>query len=307
MSRRTTALVTGASGFIGRWVVRELRQRGIPVIAQVRDAARGRALHQEEIVVADLATPGSATRLVREVKPAVVYNLAGYGVARDERDEATALRLNVELVRELAVACAPPAAGEDAPRLVHAGSAAEYGATQGALDEGRDEPPTSLYGATKWAGTAALRAVSRDHGTRALCARLFTVVGDGEHAGRLLPTLRAAAQTRDPIPLSAGTQERDFAWVGDAARVLVDLAMAPWEPGTVVNVASGRMHTVRAFVEAVARQLHIDAARLQFGAVPTLPGDGTGVTVPVDRLRQLVGDALPDDLTHVVQRAVSPG
>jgi nucleoside-diphosphate-sugar epimerase len=242
---------------------------------------------------------------MHDVAPSVVFNLAGYGVAHDERDEATALRLNVDLVRELALACVPPRGGGHAPRLIHAGSAAEYGATHGVLDEARVDPPTSLYGAAKLTGTAALTELSREHGAHALCARLFTVVGDGEHAGRLLPTLRAAALGQAGIPLSAGTQERDFAWVGDVARALVDLATAPWAPGAVVNIGSGRMHTVRAFVEAAARELHIAPSRLHFGAVPSLPGDGTGVTVPLQRMQHLLGYTLPRDLTQVVRSALS--
>lgn len=298
------ALVLGASGFIGRWVTRELERRGVPLVLGARGNLPPDLAPGAERLRVDLAAEGEAVRLVREVRPSHLFNLAGYGVLRDQQDAALADALNHRLVRELATVCAPQG-GRPATVLVHVGSAAEYGSVPGVWSEGGPTQPASTYGTTKLAGTRALVEVARTLGTPATCARLFTVFGHGEAPGRLFPTLLAASARTDPILLSAGTQERDFAWVGDVAPSLVDLALATWAPGTVVNVASGRMHTVQAFVRAAASALGITTSRLQFGAVPSLPGDGTGVTVAVERMQQVLGRVLPGDLEDVVRRAVT--
>jgi nucleoside-diphosphate-sugar epimerase len=302
------ALVFGATGFIGRWVTRELIRRGIPVSAVVRDPANAQPLltawgSAPDLDVANLEVAGEGAELVRRRKPSLVFNLAGYGIDRNETDPSRARRLNHELVAELAVACA--AADVDAT-LVHVGSAAEYGAREGVLREDDPVEPQGVYGTTKHAGTLALVDAARSVGSRAICARLFTVFGEGEHEGRLLPLLRAAAAGQGPIPLSAGTQERDFAWVGDVAPALVDLATVSWVPGTVVNIASGRSHSVRAFTLAAARALWIPEARLAFGAVASRPGDIAGFTVSVERMHTLLGRTLPGDLDAMLAAAVRP-
>ncbi|MBL8962167.1 MAG: NAD-dependent epimerase/dehydratase family protein [Gemmatimonadetes bacterium] len=303
------ALVLGASGFIGGWVARELQRRGVPVTAVVRDLARATTTlatwpQGPACVRADLEVPGEGAEVIRRHRPSMVFNLAGYGVDRTETDPARARRLNHELVRELAEACAEP--GVDAT-LVHVGSAAEYGDVVGVLREDGPTRPQGTYGVTKHDGTEALVAVARRTGARAICARLFTVFGEGEHDGRLLPVLRAAARGEGLIPLSAGLQERDFAWVGDVAPALVDLAGARWAPGTVVNLATGRSHTVRAFVLAAARALGIAEERLGFGAVASQAGDIAGFTVSVERLHAILGRVLPGDLDAMLAAAVRPG
>lgn len=280
------ALVFGASGFIGRWVVRRLLERGARVTAVVRDVpvAPWAGDPRVAVVGADLEAPGAAAALVEATRPTHVFNLAGYGVDRTEQDEARADRLNHALPRELAQACALHGVV-----LVHVGSAAEYGSIGGVFTESREARPTTTYGRTKLAGTRAVADVARDLRTRAVTARLFTVFGEGEHPGRLYPSLLEAAATGQPVDLTDGQQARDFAWVGDVASALVDLADAPFEPGEVVNIASGRLHTVEAFVRQVARALRIPDGRLHFGALPTRPDEMHHTDVSVERMRVLLG------------------
>lgn len=299
------AMVFGATGFIGRWVAGELARRGFEVTAVIRDPAQAAAVFTTvgiapALEVVDLECPGAAAEILRRRHPALVFNLAGYGIDRGETDEARANRLNHELVAELVAACA----GATNAILVHVGSAAEYGAQSGVLVEDGPVAPSGVYGTSKLAGTTALVDGARRAGCRAVCARLFTVFGQGEHEGRLLPQLRQAARGEGIVPLSAGTQERDFAWVGDVAPALVDLAAARWTPGTVVNIASGRARSVRSFVLAAARALGIAESRLGFGAVASLPNDTAGFSVSVARMRALLGRTLPSDLDAMLASAV---
>lgn len=304
----SAALVFGASGFIGRWVVRELLRGGHHVVGVVRDAGRGRDAfagwsRAPVLEQADLTTPGEGSALIRRMRPDVVYNLAGYGVDREERDERTAERINHALVTELAIACAPTGRDPGA-RLVHVGSALEYGTAGGVLSEAMAPEPTTVYGRTKLAGTAAVSTTARTHGTRGLTARLFTVFGDGEHRGRLFPSLVAAAHQGTELQLTDGRQRRDFAWAGHIADLLVRLSRTPFVPGEIVNVASGRMHEVAEFVRECAAQLRIPAERLQFGALPTRPEEMRHEGVDVQRLRALIGRPATENLAEAIALAL---
>jgi len=281
-------LVLGASGFIGRWVARALTAQGARLTCAVRDAAGAKSVLagygvQGDLAAVDLASPAAVRALCERVRPAVTFNLAGYGVDRGEVDQQVATRINTDLVGELAELTQASAAPDwSGLRLVHVGSALEYGSIGGDLDERSAPNPTTLYGRTKLAGTRLL-----DGHAGAVAARLFTVYGSGEHEGRLLPSLLAAARTGERLPLSAGTQRRDFTFVEDVAEGLLRLGAAT--TSGVVNLATGRLAPVREFVETAARVLGISADRLSFGALPTRPEEMAHEPVTVARLRAATG------------------
>ena len=302
------AVVLGATGFIGRWVVRELLSRGTPVVGVIRSPRRRRDAFDgwsttPEFVTVDLGRAGSGRNVIVDLRPSVVFNLAGYGVDREERDERLAERLNVELVQELAEACAPSGAAAGT-RLIHVGSALEYGTAGGLLSEQTTPEPTTLYGRTKLAGTLAITTAAGKSGTKGLTARLFTVFGDGEHPGRLFPSLVDAAETGAAISLTDGEQRRDFAWAGDVASLLVDLSAAPFHPGEIVNLATGQMHSVAEFIRECAAQLRLTNQQLHFGALPTRAEEMQHEGVAVERLRELVGYTADGNLAAAVTNAL---
>ena len=117
-------------------------------------------------------------------------------------------------------------------------------------------------------GTRQFTESCRNLNVRGLTARLFTVYGPGEHPGRLLPSLLDAARDGKDLDLSSGKQERDFTYVEDAAEGLLRLGLASAAPGEVINLATGKLHSVRHFATEAARLLNIRTDRLHFGAMP---------------------------------------
>ncbi|HXG75638.1 MAG TPA: NAD(P)H-binding protein [Gaiellaceae bacterium] len=94
-------LVTGATGNVGAQVVRELRERGAPVRAFVRDAARARRLlgDEVELAVGDLAEPAAVARALAGATRVVLSTADGPAKPEHERaviDAAAAA--GVELV-----------------------------------------------------------------------------------------------------------------------------------------------------------------------------------------------------------------
>jgi nucleoside-diphosphate-sugar epimerase len=289
------ALVLGSTGFIGRWVARALDRAGAEVVLHGRDAGRLAevALSCESgapEVACDVLGPAAVDPILRAYAPDIVFNLTGYGVDRAERDETMASAVNHQFVRSLALAIArSPATPWSGARLVHAGSALEYGLTDGTLVEDTPANPTTMYGRTKLAGTRAIQEICAASELRAVTARLFTVYGAGEHPGRLLPSILEVVGTDRPVPLTAGLQRRDFTYVEDVAEGLLRLGAVGHLAGEVVNLATGQVVTVREFAERAARALGIPPERLRFGAVPARDDEMPHVAVGIERLRQLTG------------------
>jgi nucleoside-diphosphate-sugar epimerase len=225
----------------------------------------------------------------QEIRPAATFNVSGYGVDPSERAFRTSYRINAELPVELCEAVAsvrdPAWPGQD---LVHVGSALEYGAVSGSLNEDTMPKPTTLYGRSKLAGTRRLARRGRALGVKWVTARLFTVYGPGEHAGRLLPSLLDAASKGGLLALTSGRHRRDFTYVGDVAEGLLQIASVE-APGQIVNLATGRLTPVSEFAEVAAEVLGIDPRNLQFGAIPTRVEEMEHLPVSVEPLRRLIG------------------
>jgi len=286
-------LVLGASGFVGRWVAHQLTSQGARLYLLDRKTAGSEEIFERfgvtgQVLEADATDLETLDRIYHEVRPSITFNCVGYGVDPAQRDPALAKKINSDLVEGL---CRVVARNRDAEwrgqDLVHIGSALEYGEAGGILSEKSCAQPTSLYGITKLAGTRIVAESSVLLGFKAITARLFTVYGPGELEGRLLPSLLEIPKTGNAINLTAGLQERDFTFMPEAADGLLKLGLSDAAPGEAVNLATGKLTSVRGFAETAARVLGIPDGNLRFGVLPTRQEEMTQLGVSVERLKHL--------------------
>ncbi len=195
-------LVTGASGFVGRALVDELRH-----------GERAYEVHALERRDGDLSEQGVADTAVAEAGPdVVVHSAARIGVARCEDEPLLALRSNV-----LATALVARAAAARDARLAFVSSADVYGARPEVVDEEAEPAPESLYALTKWWGEQAARLYAPEG---LLVLRLANPYGPGVEPGGgkgALPTMLGQAVRREPIPAFHG-EARAWCWIGDVVR-----------------------------------------------------------------------------------------
>jgi len=304
-------LVLGATGFIGHWVALALATAGGEVSIAVRDRERWKKLSKSSEPVnlkeIDLLDRRALSSLITNINPTVIFNLAGYGVDRMERDESTAWRMNAVLPLTIGEILAEQDIGAwDGQRFVHAGSALEYGRCSGDLSENTEPAPTTVYGRSKLAGTWALQDVSRSIGFQSAIARLFTVYGPGEHEGRLLPSLVEAAHNETDVCLTDGTQKRDFTYVDDVVEGLLRIGLSNAPPGEIINLATGRLTTVRIFAETAADVLKILPTRLRFGALPIRNEEMAHNPVSTKRLQLYTGWRPSISIRDGIRRALLP-
>jgi nucleoside-diphosphate-sugar epimerase len=291
--RHARVLVTGASGFIGRSVCQRLVRAGAEVWVTGHSRERLAALignlgQGAAPVLTDLSKPGALAATYREVRPDVTFNLAGYGVAPTEREAGLSERINARVPGELALLAAEYDHGEwSGQTMVHVGSGFEYGSVAGTIDENTSANPSSQYARTKLMGTEQVQRV-REQGARVITARVFTVYGPGEHTHRLLPSLLRTVQSNGCMELTAGEQERDFTFVGDVADGLLRLAATANVP-PIVNLATGRLTTVRSFAETVINVAGGESRHVRFGALPYRPDEVWQGSVSVALLNRVLG------------------
>ncbi|MFJ9839188.1 NAD-dependent epimerase/dehydratase family protein [Kitasatospora sp. NPDC101155] len=236
-------LLLGGDGFLGRHASAVLRS--LPG-ATVLTAGR-RPTHDLRL---DLGTAqaGPLGEELAALAPDVVVNFAG-AVA------GSAVKLAEVNARGPAVLCEALSLGASKARLVHIGSAGEYGvcAEGSSLSEEADARPVGVYGATKLAGSLAVAGSSLD----AVVLRVFNPVGPGAPAGslpgRLAAELRRVAPEGADAVVTVGdlSAYRDFVDARDIAEA-VGLAVAADRPlPRVLNLASGRARQVRAIADGL--------------------------------------------------------
>lgn len=303
--------VFGASGFIGRWVARAFTERGARPILVTRNPAAMRQVCREygidgDIVEADVCDRDALTALFRDVRPAVVCSLAAYGANRSERDEMLSEQINVraiETICELTARYRDPSWTGQA--LIHTGSGLEYGLNGGALSEDQECKPHTVYGHHKLAATRLIEAIASRRSLPVLTARLFTVYGPGEHPGRLLPTLVETAVSGSVAQLSSGLQKRDFTYVEDVAEGICRLVQSACRPGEVVNLATGRLTSVREFAETAREVLGIPRQHIQFGQSSLRPDEMPHRSISIARLQQRTGWAPATSIAEGIRKTGS--
>jgi len=270
--------VTGATGFLGRSVVRTLAAGGGKPVASGRGGRPDWLAAGTPYARIDLAAPEHLADVFASHGVTAVIHCAAYGVDHRQQDLLTAADVNVR--GTLALYLAADAAGI-AP-FVHVGTSFEYGHCDRDMTEETPLRPVGIYGATKAAASMVLLEAGRLGRKPPIVARVFGMYGPGEGDHKLVPQIVHAARTRTPLDLTAGEQVRDYQFVGDVARALAFLATLPAgrrPPDEVFNIASGEAVTIRAFAERVAD--HLGAADLlRFGSRSARP----------DRVARNVGD-----------------
>jgi GDP-4-dehydro-6-deoxy-D-mannose reductase len=281
--------VTGAIGFVGRWLERELVANGHEVVA---------APGPDELDITD------RSGLVRwlgdpAALPDAVIHLAGMAFAPDARqDPAEAFRVNVggtvalfEALREIGIR----------PPVMVSGSSDAYGVPRPQdlpLREDAPLAPHAPYALSKAAQEGVAVEASTRYGFPVVVTRSFNHAGPGQRPVFVVPVMaqRVMAMKRgqaESIPAGNIDVRRDLTDVRDvvaAYRLLVEAAASGTLPDrcAVVNVASGTAVTVRSVVErlcalaGVAPVIEVDQALVRASDPPEIRGDAT-------LIRNLVG------------------
>jgi GDP-4-dehydro-6-deoxy-D-mannose reductase len=253
-----TAVVTGASGFLGRHWVPFLEARGVRVAPFRRDAP-------------DMSDAAALGRALRDASPDVVFHLAGVA----ETQDVSAYYL-VNTVFAASLFASMDRAGLADRLVVLMGTSAEYGPAAGdgaALDEDAPCRPQSHYGISKLAQTLMGQAMART-GRRVLVVRPSNLIGPGmpahmaveQFAEQIRQATRGGQRTIATGDLSV---VRDFIDVDDLCVRLWALCEAEVPSGEIVNVASGRGVAMREVVERLAAlagggiEIRTDPARLR--------------------------------------------
>ena len=243
------ALVTGATGFLGRHLIPALQKRGITVVASAleEDAASFPWLKLTDYKPFNLAAADTEEDLfVRFGQPDFLCHLAWEGLPRyrDLFHFETNLPRHYRFIKNLV--------SHGLSDVTVAGTCLEYGMREGLLTEDLPPQPDNAYALAKNTLRGFLLELRRTVPFSLKWPRLFYLYGPGQSPRSLLPQLDAALEANLPVfNMSKGDQERDFLPVEGAVDKLARIATQSAVEG-IINCCSGQPITV---VDLVQRHL----------------------------------------------------
>ncbi len=280
-------LVTGASGFLGSFVVEHLVQSKISVAILRRpdsDLWRlGDTAARVESIVGDLEQPDSFRAAARAFAPDTVLHLAWHGVASRHRNDVAQVERNLHGT----LALVETASEIGARAWIGAGSQAEYGPQSGPLNEDAPTQPTTLYGAAKLAAGHLTARLAALRGLRFAWLRVFSTYGPRDNPDWMIPSVVRALGRRERPALTAGEQRWDYLHVEDAAAAFHAVAATPDAAG-IFNLGSGQAPRLRQVVE-ILRDAVDPGLPLGFGEIPYRSDQVMFLQADITRLQAATG------------------
>lgn len=268
MNVGTRILVTGASGFTGRYARAALEKRGYSVIGTNLNPA-------SNDLECDLTSIEQVRRVVREAVPEKVLHLGGISFV-GEKDVKPFYDVNVlgseNLLAALSEMDRPPS------RVVLASSANVYGATKsGRLTEDLCPRPINHYAISK---LAMERIAEMYRGRLSITvSRPFNYTGVGQDERFLIPKIVSHFRRREStIRLGNLDVWRDFSDVRDIVRIYIRLLEAE-NPPAIVNLCSGTVHDLRTILQLLSSisgheiEVQQDESLIRANEIEVLRGD----------------------------------
>lgn len=222
-------LVTGARGFIGQYLERELagRYEWVP--------------YSGDVLTEDWDA------CMAQVRPDYLVHLAwvtGAGYIDSEKN-LVFLQKSIELYRAFYA--------WGGQRAVFVGTEQEYARTDRALREDSPLAPKALYAICKESLGSTLLEESQVRGRSFAWCRIFFVYGAGEKSARLMPSLIGGLLRGKTVNCSCASFIRDYVHVSDLARAL--RCCLEQDGVSAVNIAGGRQTTIGEVADEVKRQI----------------------------------------------------
>lgn len=262
-------LLTGATGFIGQHILKQLLDDNHKVLCTMRKNSNitklGESAKKCKWILTDT---DDWTTKVEEFVPDAIIHGAWSGVDAANRDNWSVQVANLLFQQQLL----DVAAKIGTQRFVGIGSQAEYGTFEGCIDEKFPANPNTAYGTTKLAAMELVKGFCEVKNINWYWFRLFSCFGEGETDNWLIPATIKNMQSGSSMDFTPGEQKYAYLYIGEVAKAIKNAAIMP-QPAQngVYNISSDRTISIKELLEMLRDQVNPNF-QLNFGALPYRQG-----------------------------------
>lgn len=266
------AFVTGATGFVGANLVRQLLQKHYDVHIVVRNKNHfwriQDIIEKLHIYSNDLSNLSSLEKLIKKISPNHIFHLAAYGAYSSQNNMQKAIQTNIIGLQNLLLA------SKDVPyeSFINTGSSSEYGWKNKPMEEADSLEPISYYAATKATASYLCQVFAKTNNKPISTFRLFSVYGPFEEPTRFIPTAMKAALTNTPLSLTPGKIARDFIYIDDVIDAYIQVSKKGIGNGEVFNIGTGKQSTNQK-VASIIKKCHNNSLLIEKGMFPARSWD----------------------------------
>jgi CDP-glucose 4,6-dehydratase len=252
-----SVLVTGGSGFVGRWLCRALADSGIDL--HILDLVRPTSLDQPFTYhKTDLGQLDATIEMLRKTQPKVILHLAGLpGVGASHDSPTTAFTANVVATFNLLEGCRQLASPVES--IVAVSSNHVYGEQhRQPIPEDAPLDGTGAYASTKLCSDVLARAYGKTYNLPVGIARMTNSFGgDDHHVTHIITaTILSALAGKQPVIKQSGRDRKGYLYIKDTAQGLLAVAeglmQKPELRGEAFNIVPDEAYTVVELVRAVS-------------------------------------------------------
>lgn len=292
------AFVTGASGFIGSYLVKALVDDGHEVLCLKRPTSNLDGLDDYVDKVQWIDNSDDWKESFRAFKPFIVYNLAWDGVAAEDRIIWEKQVKNINLQQELL----DLAHETNCRKFVGVGSQSEYGDFECKIDETYPAHPMTAYAAVKAGALTIMKSFCEIKGIDWYWFRLFPLFGPHEADRWLIPSLIKNIMTKEYMDLTPGDQKLAYLYVGECAKAIEMSIYANGKSG-VYNICSDNPIPLKALVAKIRDKINPDF-KLNFGALPYRYGQSMYMEGDTSLLRKNIYNLRTEDFERRLNETI---
>ena len=258
-------LITGATGFIGANIARELVRRGHNVSVIVRSKELNWRLvdisQNIHIYECDIQDP-RIQETVSKIKPDYIFHLAAYGALPSEDDVSKMVDVNIKGTANLLSAVK----NNPFKLFINTSSCVEYGIKDRPMKESDVLEPINNYGVIKSAVTLYCQKEAIRNKLPIINLRLFPPFGYFENKDRLIPSVILSAIENDPIKVSTPKSVRDFIFIEDVVDAYLHAIKMPFSKGEIFNIGTGQQYAIEDIID-ICLKLSDSSSRILWGTV----------------------------------------
>lgn len=281
-------LITGASGFIGKHLIRKLLNNNYNIICfdlVFDDGFISEFEGKLELRTGSLMDAVFIKNLIQDYSPDYVYHLAGSKSRTNSLPEFKSSHdINYLGTLNLFEALLED---QNLKLVTILGTIEEYGHTNSPFKENSQELPNSAYGLSKLSATKLAMIFYQQFNLPVAVFRPSIAFGPDQGEEMFIPALIKSLLRQQPFKMTEGNQLRDFLFIDDLTDALIRGINCTELEGQIINIASGTSITIRDIAKQIA-EITNSNENLKVGELPYRNFEIMNYTVDISKASNLL-------------------